>query len=333
MNEMKEKIIFMGGTKRAVLLYKMLINRNDIEISYSIFMNGYEDEHVYCEELVNLAKTKGLNYVVSDIITYDIIKMSKEINPLYIIGGGIWRTFIPKEFLNIGRYKFIGLHGSGLPSYRGWAGINWYIINDEKEYKMRFLQLNPEYDAGPLIARLNGQILEYKLDLQNEKHLSELFEDIYRIHVNASIELLELILKNEIKFIPQNETEATYTCHRGPNDGEIDWNNKTKDIFNFIRAQSKPYQGAYTYFKGKKIKIWRAKPRYDLENYIGRIEGKVIERNLEKKTVSILTKDSGIEILEAENSEGETNLLKLFSSVRDRCKSKVEAYMDFIGFE
>lgn len=324
----KLKIYFVGGTKRAVNLYQKILEREDIEIVYSIFMKGYDDEHIYCEELVQLANKNNLQFIVSDKITDKIIFKINQDKPDVAIGGGIWRNIISKNFYSVPKYGYIGLHGSGLPKYRGWAGINWYIINGEKSYNLRMYQLADGIDDGPLVADKYGRLLEYKIPLENEKHIDQVLEELYPLHIKAYMDLFDLLVNGNIDFIPQNEAEATYTCNRNPEDGEINWNNSTKDIFNFIRAQSRPYQGAYTFFNGEKITFWRVKPRYDYSNYIGRIAGKVVTRNKDSNSVVILTNDGGIEVFEAENESGETDLLKIFNSVRKKCKSEVEAFIE-----
>jgi len=46
--------------------------------------------------------------------------------------------------------------------------------------------------------------------------------------------------------------------------------------------------------------------------------------------VEILTKDGGIEVLECEREDGETNKFKIFNSLKKRCKSEVEAFLDMV---
>src|SRR5262249_7680476 len=46
---------------------------------------------------------------------------------------------------------------------------------------------------------------------------------------------------------------------RQPADGNIDWTQPARDVFNFIRAQSDPYPGAFTYVDGQELRIWKAR--------------------------------------------------------------------------
>ena len=68
------------------------------------------------------------------------------------------------------------------------------------------------------------------------------------------------ILDGSILAIPQNTIglKPTYCTRRYPFDGEIDWKKPAAEIYNFIRAQSTPYPGAFTYYGGEKMTIWAA---------------------------------------------------------------------------
>jgi methionyl-tRNA formyltransferase len=53
----------------------------------------------------------------------------------------------------------------------------------------------------------------------------------------------------------QNNSNATYFGKRTPDDGEINWNWSKERIYNWVRAQSNPYPGAFAYLNGKKVII------------------------------------------------------------------------------
>ena len=64
---------------------------------------------------------------------------------------------------------------------------------------------------------------------------------------------------NSFVLIEQDRTKRKVYSQRNPKDGEICWENNSSKIERFIRAQTKPYPGAFTYFKGKPLIIWKAK--------------------------------------------------------------------------
>ena len=38
----------------------------------------------------------------------------------------------------------------------------------------------------------------------------------------------------------------------------LDWKSSSEVLYNFVRAQTRPYPGAFTYCRGEKITIWNA---------------------------------------------------------------------------
>ena len=325
--ESKTRIAFIGGTHRALKTFEAFLEFEHLEICCAIFMEGYEDEKVHAQSLAKRAEEENIPYVIQDKITDVVMDLVRSASPDVIIGGGIWRALIGSDFFALARYGMIGLHGTAVPEYRGMAGINWQIINGHSEIKMRMFQLSDGIDNGPLIGDKEGNILEYRIDIENEKHLDEIFAEYAQQHLQSYRDLFELMRTNRMQFYPQDESKATYACHRGPEDAEIDWSKTSRQVFDLIRSQSKPYGGAHTYYNGQKITVWRSRMRPEFANYKGRIHGKVIERHASSNSVVILTSDSAVEVYEAEVGD-ETSVTKIFSSIRMKCKSKVEAVAD-----
>jgi methionyl-tRNA formyltransferase len=58
----------------------------------------------------------------------------------------------------------------------------------------------------------------------------------------------------------QNESEATYCARRRAEDGLVNWADTTRTTFNLIRAVTRPYPGAFTYYGRKLIRVWAASP-------------------------------------------------------------------------
>ena len=72
---------------------------------------------------------------------------------------------------------------------------------------------------------------------------------------------------------PQDETRATWNGRRGPADGWIDWSRSAEEIQSIVRTASKPHPGAYTFFGGEKLVVWRASLETDwpIRGAVGRV--------------------------------------------------------------
>ena len=61
-----------------------------------------------------------------------------------------------------------------------------------------------------------------------------------------------------LNFRAQDESKRRVMPQRSPEDGRIDWQQDAEAIIRFIRAQTKPYPGAFTTLDGKELRIWAA---------------------------------------------------------------------------
>jgi methionyl-tRNA formyltransferase len=158
---------------------------------------------------------------------------------------------IPKEMLNIPKYGAINMHGSLLPKYRGRCPINWVIINGETETGVTLHYMIEKPDAGDIIAQKRCRI-----DLEDTAFT--LLSKIERAAAELLKETLPLIKESKNKRVKQDLSKGSYFGGRKPEDGRIDWNKKTVEIYNLIRAVTHPYPGAYAFYKGSKVFVWKA---------------------------------------------------------------------------
>ena len=69
------------------------------------------------------------------------------------------------------------------------------------------------------------------------------------------VDVIAKISKKNYTLMYQKEEDASYFGKRTPADGKIDWNWTKERIRNWVRAQSYPYPGTFTYYKKNKIII------------------------------------------------------------------------------
>lgn len=187
-------------------------------------------------------------YKVKDINAPDVVDQIKSIQPDVIFELG-WSQIISKNILDIPERGCIGVHASLLPKNRGAASLNWALIKGEKKTGVTLFYLAEKPDDGDIIAQK-----EFGIDDR---------DDINTLHLKSDLASAELLLENigairngTVKRIKQNADEVTYTPRRRPEDGTIDWNKPPWEIYNWVRAQTHPFPGAFTWWKNKKVYIW-----------------------------------------------------------------------------
>ncbi|MEX2286351.1 MAG: methionyl-tRNA formyltransferase [Planctomycetaceae bacterium] len=165
-----------------------------------------------------------------------------------------WYWLITKDTLNKVPRGFLGIHNSLLPKYRGAAPLVWAIINGDSELGFSLFSFADSMDDGPVWGQRT-------VSLQDDDYIGDVLQ---RLKDEAMVFLTDIwpsILEGSVVPIPQDQSEATFCSFRTPEDGEIDWKRPAREIYNFIRAQSAPYPGAYTSIDGTtKLTVWRAKP-------------------------------------------------------------------------
>jgi methionyl-tRNA formyltransferase len=145
----------------------------------------------------------------------------------------------------------IGFHSSLLPKYRGRAPVNWAIIMGERETGVTMLYLTPEADAGDIIAQRAFPIT--------------LSDDCKTIYAKAA-EAARNILLEQLPRIADGTIVRTHNPSRShpsyprrrPEDGLIDFNRSALDVYNWIRAQTRPYPGAFFFRDGERVTVWSA---------------------------------------------------------------------------
>jgi len=73
-------------------------------------------------------------------------------------------------------------------------------------------------------------------------------------------DLLPGIANGEIPRRPNDLARGSYFGGRRPEDGRIDWSRPAEEVYNLVRAVTRPYPGAFAEFAGEKLTVWWAVP-------------------------------------------------------------------------
>ena len=212
-----------------------------------------------------------------------------------------WPQIIRREFLQIPRYGWIGIHPTLLPERRGGAPINWCLIDGLSKSGVTLFYFDEGVDSGDIISQK-----EFKITLNDTAQT--LLTKVTQIAVRLLKENYPLLERKEAPRIPQDDAKATYTRRRRPEDGIIDWSTSSLSIYNWIRALTLPFPGAFTYWDEKKVIIWESellkgyKPRFDTQP--GEILGP-----LNKRGAIVATGDSCI-LVKTIQVEGESDHMR-----------------------
>jgi len=172
----------------------------------------------------------------------------KELSPhLCVISS--YGKYIPSDVLSIPPLGFINLHPSLLPRWRGADPIRWAILSGDEKTGITIHYASEKMDAGDII-------LQKELPLSPNDTYGTLGERLFREGTPLLLEAIRLIKEGRAPSLPQREEEATYAPLLRGDDFKIDWHSSAEQIERLIRAGN-PTPGAFTSFKGKRLKIWQ----------------------------------------------------------------------------
>jgi len=168
---------------------------------------------------------------------------------LYIVAS--YGKIIPKNIINLPKYKVLNIHPSLLPNYRGPSPLQTQILNDEKNIGVSVMLINEKEDHGPILAQSKVDIagwpvgffaLQETLAKEGSKLLSEILPDY---------------LSGKIKAKAQNESEVTHTKKVEKNDGLI--NLSTNPYNNFLKTLAfEEWPKTYFNINGKRVIVIKA---------------------------------------------------------------------------
>ena len=258
-----------------------------LEKKDTVDISGYVHLKDYCR-INNLDFISVESYSLKN--DFDKDKLSDlDIDILIVLG---WQRLIPEWLIRHCKMCAIGAHGSanGITEGRGRSPQNWALILGKSKFYISIFKIDAGIDSGEIIDT----------DLFTlSKH-----DDIRTSYYKASWLTAKMIIKNiqngniqNGKFIQQSNAPR-YLPQRLPEDGKIDWNRTTYEIYNFIRALTKPYPGAYTEHLGNRIFIWKAIPFDELEGFSEFKSGQIIKIYNSTKDVLVKTRDKALLITE-----------------------------------
>ncbi len=245
-----KKTVFIGSVLSSKVALETLI-KNDIKVDLVCSLDEEVSKNVSDYFPIHeIAKENKLPYLkFKKIDSSEVKEKIQEINPDFIFVIGL-SQLIPQEILDMASDYSIGFHPTPLPKHRGRAAIPWQIILGVEESKVSLFKLDEGVDSGDIIA-------QYPYKIEKTDYAFDVYNKVCNAMIGALNECLSKIYSNSVELAKQKHDDATYLLIRRPEDGLIDWNMPSEKIETLIRAASKPYPGAFSYYKETKVIIWK----------------------------------------------------------------------------
>jgi methionyl-tRNA formyltransferase len=170
---------------------------------------------------------------------------------IFVVG---WSQLVREPFIALAREGVFGMHPTLLPRHRGRAPIPWAILCGLARTGVTLFEIvDSTADSGEIV----GQVV---VDIAADETATTLFDRLAAAHVELLRECVPQLLARSAPRIRQDASRASTWPRRIPADGIIDWDTRAPYLHDWVRAQTRPYPGAFTFLGDEKVVVWRARP-------------------------------------------------------------------------
>ena len=187
-----------------------------------------------------------------DVNALETLNALRKLEPelVFVVG---WSQLVHDSFISLAREGVFGMHPTLLPRHRGRAPIPWAILCGLARTGVTLFEIaDSTADSGAIV----GQVT---VDIAADETATTLFDRLATAHVELVRECVPQLLAGTAPRVRQDPSRASAWPKRAPSDGIIDWETRAPYLYDWVRAQTRPYPGAFTWLGEDKIVVWRAR--------------------------------------------------------------------------
>jgi methionyl-tRNA formyltransferase len=188
-----------------------------------------------------------------DVNALDTLNAIRKVEPelIFVVG---WSQLVHDPFIALAREGVFGMHPTLLPRHRGRAPIPWAILTGLARTGVTLFEIAAATaDSGALV----GQV---EVEVAPDETATTLFARLADAHVDLTRRFVPQLVARSAPRIPQDPSRASSWPRRSPADGIIDWETRAPYLYDWVRAQTRPYPGAFTFIGDQKVIVWEARP-------------------------------------------------------------------------
>src|SRR3954452_7438288 len=188
-----------------------------------------------------------------DINSPEMLAALRQAEPdmIFVVG---WSQLVLDEFIRLPPQGVFGMHPTLLPKHRGRAAIPWAILNGLAKTGVTLFEISDgTADSGAIVGP--GEV-----PIARDETAETLYAKVTEAHLELVRRCVPELLDGSAPRIAQDTRRASAWPKRTPADGIIDWETRAPYLYDWVRAQTRPYPGAFTYLGDDKVVVWRARP-------------------------------------------------------------------------
>ena len=279
------KIIFMGTPDFAVKILNSIIDskHNLLAVYTQSPKKSNRGQKINISSVQDFSEKKQIKVRTPQKLDLEEKMFIQKLKPDVVIVVA-YGKLIPPEILDIKNIKFINVHASLLPRWRGAAPIQRSIMEMDEETGISIMKIIPELDAGPFM-------IQEKIKIEKSDNFKSLSDKLAILGSSLTTKALDLIETNTFNFKEQDNAAATYAKKVDKSETEIKWNLPAKNLIAKINGLS-PYPGVWFKHQDVRIKILKA-----IEIKQSGEIGEILDNNL-----TVACKENAIQILSVQKA-------------------------------
>lgn len=253
---MRPRLWIMCATANGIDLARLLHGR--VPVHGLIGLSG----RPATEAISNLARIadvgRELGVETVEVDRYDLKSdtdrtrlMSHDMDVLVLAG---WQRLVPEWLLTHCRLAAIGIHGSarGIAGGRGRSPQNWALLMGDPSFEVSIFFARAGADDGPVIASRKFPLTP----------MDDIRSSHYKVSLCAADMIVEALTTGALADgrAVEQPRQAYYLPQRRPEDGALDWSRSAHQLYDFVRALTRPYPGAFSLLGEATVRIWRGRP-------------------------------------------------------------------------
>jgi methionyl-tRNA formyltransferase len=188
-----------------------------------------------------------------DVNSLETLNAIRKLEPelIFVVG---WSQLVHDPFIALASEGVFGMHPTLLPRHRGRAPIPWAILTGLARTGVTLFEIVDETpDSGSIVGQVTVEIAP-------DETATTLFERLAEAHVGLIREFVPQLVSRTAPRIQQDPSRASSWPARTPADGLIDWETRAPYLYDWVRAQTRPYPGAFTFLGTDRVIVWGARP-------------------------------------------------------------------------
>ena len=253
------RIIFMGTPELAAVSLRRLIASPEFQLAAVVTQPDQPKGRglkLQPSPVKEVAQQHNLTILQPQRAREDsFIQQLAELKP-ELIAVAAYGQILPKAILDLPRFGCLNVHTSLLPKYRGAAPIQHAILNGDSLTGVTIMKMDVGLDTGDILA-------QEQTPIEAADNSQTLHDRLATIGAELLVRTITQFVSGAIQPRPQPADGVTHAPKIKKTDGEINWTQPARAIWNRVRALV-PWPGAFTHLAGQPqphlLKIWEAEP-------------------------------------------------------------------------